>query len=239
MRRNPNDSNFRPFEGDEMLVVKFYMDERKNEILTQERGHAVFEDVEMVSIQVPGNSLVNVKAPADSYCTMPDGSNVTYAERFPEDYDRFTKGKDAVVKGIPLKNVPFLTRAEVSTLEAQNVYTVEQLADIGGASMRNLGVNGRQWQQNAQGYLQGAANVSEANAEREAKDKRIAELEAKLAEREKADAKEEKADEPAEDEKARKAELKEQIKELTGTTPRGDPSVANLEKQLEEAKSAK
>lgn len=219
---------YRPFPGDEHLVVKFYVDDRKNEKLTREKGYAVYEDVEMVSINIPGDKQLTITAPATAPVTMPDGTQTTYKDRFPEDYDRWKQGKGAAIVGLPLKHAPFLSKAEVSMLEAQNIFSVEQLAEMGGAPLRNLGPSGRKWQQQALAFLktaQGSRDATADAAEKAAMQERIERLEAELA-------KQKVEDPPADDEKAA---LKDKIEQLTGQRPRGNPSTETLEKMLAEA----
>lgn len=219
-----HNSTYRPFPGDEHLVVKFFLDDRKNEKLTRERGYAVYENVEMVSINVPGDKQLTINAPANSSCTMPSGDQVRYCERFPEDYERFQSGQGAAITGLPLKHCPFLSKAEVSMLEAQNIYSVEQLSDMGGAPLRNLGPSGRKWQQQALAFLQTAEGSRDALADAEDKAAMKARIEALEAALERANTGE---DDP-------RVALKDKIEELTGARPKGNPSVETLEKTLAE-----
>lgn len=219
-RRNVS---YRPFPGDEHLVVKFYQDDQKNERLTKERGYAVYEDVDMISINIPGDKQLTITAPADSVCTMPSGDIVAYKDRFPEDYERWKQGQGAAVVGLPLKQCPFLSKAEISMLEGQNIFSVEQLSEMGGAPLRNLGPSGRKWQQQALAFLQTAQGTRDATAdaaEKAAMQERIAALEATIQQL------------SAGEEPDEKTLLKDQIEQLTGTRPRGNPSVETLEKML-------
>lgn len=225
---------FRPYPGDENLIVTFYMDDMKDEYATRETGIATYRDVEMVRIVVPGNNNTIV-APASSLCAMPsmDGEqgqqSIAYVDRFPEEYERFKLGKGTAIKGMPLKHVPWLSKAEISTLEAQNVYSVEQLADMGGEPLRNLGMRGRQWQQQAKEYLRAAVENRDVVAFAAEK----AELLAQIEELKAGNRALQECATP--DEAAEKAELKDKIEQLTGARPRGTPSVETLQKMLAEA----
>lgn len=219
---------YRPYKGDEMLAVKFYLDDKKNERLTRESGYAVYEDVEMIEINIPGDKQLTVHAPANSPCTMMDGSQVTYIDRFPDDYDRFKKGLGAAVVGLPLKHAPFLSKSEVSMLGNQNVYTVEQLADMGGAPLRNLGPSGRKWQQQALAFLktaQGSRDAVADAAEKASLLDRIAQLEAAQGLTPPA-AQDDDGDDDGDDgfDAMSDADLKSWIKETTGAGVRGNPS---------------
>ena len=139
-------------------------------------GSPCYEDREMVKINIPGDKA-SVIAPANSFCTMPDGQQLRYNERFEEDYERWKKGQSAALVGTHLKHAPFLSKAEVSNLGALNVFTVEQLADLGGRPLQSLGPQGRKWQQQAVAWLQSAAGTRDATAEAA----RIAALENEIA----------------------------------------------------------
>lgn len=234
MRQQATSQLYRPFRGDENLVVKFYIDDEKDEAKTLENGYAFYNDVEKVHITSPGEKLVDIHAYATSQCTMKDGSVVSYADRFPDDYDRFKAGMSTAHSGLHLKNAPFLSKAEVTMLNRQNFFTVEQLADSGGAPLRSLGPNGRKWQQQAAAFLQTAAGNRDAlaqAAETAALKDRIAQLEAMVS-GQPAPA----ASEPEDDEADEKKALKDEIEAVTGHRPRGNPSIASLKSALEAAK---
>lgn len=228
-------SSYRPFPGDEHLVVKFYMDDKKNEKKTREAGYAVYEDVETVSVAIPGDKQTNITAPAHSPVTMLDGTRTTYADRFPEDYERWKKGQGAALVGLPLKQAPFLSKSEVSMLNGQNVFTVEQLAEMGGAPLRSLGQSGRRWQQQALSFLtaaRGSRDVTKEAAEKAELMARIEQLENAL----RLGNGQPVEEQPAPDDE--RVALKDEIERLTGARPKGNPSAATLERMLAEAKEA-
>lgn len=236
--RRFDNSTYRPYPGDNHLVVTFSMEEFKNELETRKAGRAIYEDREMVHIRIPGDKQTNIDAPANSYCTMGDGSKTTYADRFPEDYDRWKQGQGAALTGTALKHAPFLSKAEVSNLAGANVFTIEQLADMGGAPLRSLGQSGRKWQQQALAFLKSANGTRDATAdaaEKAALLDRIAQLEA-AAGVSPVPAAAASVEKPDEDEY--KAELKNEIQRITGQRPLGNPSVARLESDLAEATKA-
>ena len=245
---------FRPYPGDENLVVTFFEGEERNDAKTKELGYTVFEDVDMVKLSVPGSSDTVISR-ADAQCVMGPNEMVTYAERFPDDYERFKSGKGAALSGLPLKEAPFLVKSEISTLNAQNVHTVEQLSVMDGANLRKLGMKGRIWQQAAVEFLAKAEanrDTMAVAAEKAALHDRIARLEAALAERVVSEAPAPEPvvqdDEPEQEPETviddemsdasglTKEEIKDEIAKLTGARPRGNPSLKTLEEQLEEAR---
>lgn len=228
-------SNYRPYKGDNHLVVSFTVEEIKNEKKTRETGRAVYDDIEMVHIRIPGDKQLTIDAPANGFCTMFDGTQTRYKDRFPEDYDRWHQGLGAAVVGTPLKHAPFLSKAEVSNLVAANVFTIEQLAEMGGPPLRSLGQSGRKWQQQALAYLKSADGSRDATAdaaEKAALLDRIAILEAALNPGTPPDA------EPEDTEATRKIALKDEIERLTGRRPVGNASIERLERDLQEATAA-
>lgn len=229
-------SNYRPYKGDNHLVVSFTVEEIKNEKKTREIGRAVYDDIEMVHIRIPGDKQLTIDAPANGFCTMFDGTQVRYKDRFPEDYDRWHQGLGAAVVGTPLKHAPFLSKAEVSNLVAANVFTIEQLAEMGGPPLRSLGQSGRKWQQQALAYLKSADGSRDATseaAEKAALLERIAQLEAALT-----PTTVQTSVEPEDTEASRKIALKDEIERLTGRRPVGNASIERLERDLQEATAA-
>lgn len=214
---------FRPYKGDELLVVEFFAEEVKDEVESTNAGYPVFKDEHFVRVSIPGDKQTNITSRAFGPCTMPDGTRTTYAERFPDDYERFQKGLGAAVSGLHLKHAPFLTKGEVATMAAQNIFTVEQLADLGGQPLRSLGPKGREWQQKAVAFLDAAKGSRDATADAA----EIAALKAELAAL---------RGESDDDEANQKAALKDELEALTGHRPKGNPSIKSLQSMLEEAK---
>jgi hypothetical protein len=68
---------------------------------------------------------------------------ITYAERWPRQYQQF-KAKTAQTKeGTPLDYLPFLTEGKRAELRALSIYTAEALAEQDGQPLKNLGMGGR------------------------------------------------------------------------------------------------
>ena len=104
------------------LHVEFYTTAVENPAKTRAEGRPIFEDIEMVKIQIaldPKNTLI---APAHSSPSRnPDtGLPMTYAEKFPEHYRYFKDNQDQQrADGTPLSEATFLTeskRAELRSL---------------------------------------------------------------------------------------------------------------------------
>ena len=164
--------------------------------------------------------------PAHSFSDAVDGLPRTYAERWPEEYARFKAGHEQVASGTPLSELPFLTEAKRQELRALKVYTAEALASLDGKNLAALGINGREWKEQATAYLdraKGSARDVAMAAEIEALRARVAELQG------------EPTAAPDDDEKNR---IKAEIRELTGSAPRGNPSVETLRDMLADLKQS-
>ena len=80
--------------------------------------------------------------------------SVTYAERFKPQYRQFKERATQTKSGTPLAQAPFLTAARQAELRALNIYIVEQLANIDGQELKNLGPYGRDLKNQAIAYIE-------------------------------------------------------------------------------------
>lgn len=142
-------------DGDEKLVTNFRNDPKQDHVASQKEGYPVYVDRIVVDILMPADRQSKLTVPADS--VWMDG--ITYAERFSEAYKRFMAGATATINGTPLAEAPFLSEAQRSSLRALDVYTVQQLAGLEGKPLQNLGVRGREMQQQATAYLERATGT--------------------------------------------------------------------------------
>lgn len=145
--------------GDDRLVVVFKMVPVKNEAKSEEAGRPIFDDVEHCEIRPPGSRDTKVhpatepshKATEDDFST--EEYWVTYAERFPRQFRQFREQQSQTVSGTPLNQAKFMTPGKVSEMRALNIYTVEQLAEVDGQELKNLGAGGRDLKNRAQEYI--------------------------------------------------------------------------------------
>ena len=157
-----------PRDPDDNLVVVFKNIATQNEALSLQEGRPIFEDVEVCEIRAPGMKDVKVY-PATALSTQwlndPEtGSQrqISYAERFSHQFRQWRAKQAQTITGTPLDQAPFLSEARRAELRAQHVYTVEQLAAIDGAELKNLGTGGREFKNQAAAFIeesrQGAPN---------------------------------------------------------------------------------
>ncbi len=158
--------NMRP--GDETLLVRFYLRSLQNEQKSEEAGRPIFEDVEYISIRVPGNKNSSIERPIRK----------DDLERFPRHYQAFKNREEAVVEGTPLESWPGVTRSQVEELRFFNVHTVEQLAEISDSNAQNfMGI--QLLRTRAKTFLEAAkenANNEKMAAELASRDEQIAAL---------------------------------------------------------------
>lgn len=155
-------------DPDDALVVLFKHMAVKNEAKSLSEGRPVYDDHEMVEIRLPGSKDVKVfPALVRSHWREDpitrEQTPVTYAERFPRQYQQFKAKLSQTKSGTPLDEAPFLAESQRASLRAQNVYTVEQLAAVDGQELKNLGPGSREMKNAAEAYIAeskaGASNL--------------------------------------------------------------------------------
>lgn len=146
-------------DPDDQLVVLFKFQAIKNEAKSLAEGREIFDDREICEIRAPGYKDVKV-FPANTFARWVDDpftgeqKKQSYAERFSHQYRQFKALAQQTKSGTPLDIAPFLTDGRRAELRAQNVYTVEQLAAIEGAELKNLGPGGREMKNKAEEYIE-------------------------------------------------------------------------------------
>ena len=129
-------------DPDEALVALFKNHASLNNAKSTQEGRPIFDDIEVVEIRSPGSKDFKV-FPATAFShweTSPytgEQSKVTYAERFRHQYQQFRSKSAQTKSGTPLEYVPFMTEGKRAEMRAQNIYTVEALAAIDGAELKN------------------------------------------------------------------------------------------------------
>ena len=145
-------------DPDDSVIAIFRNDSIKNERKSVEAGRPIFEDIELCELRYPGSRNTGV-FPATGFARWVQdpvtGEQVkqSYAERFARQYQQFKRQSVQTKSGTPLTFMASLTEARRAELRAQNVYTVEQLANIDGQELKNLGPNGREYKNKAQEFL--------------------------------------------------------------------------------------
>jgi len=155
-------------DPDEGVVALFRNFAVKNEGKSAKEGRPVFDDLETCELRFPGSKNWSAY-PATSmshWVTDPqtgEQTKLTYAERFPRQYQQFKAHAQQTKSGTPLTYAPFLTEARRAELRAQNIYTVEAPTAIDGNELKNLGHGGRDMKNGAIEYLEetkkGAVNT--------------------------------------------------------------------------------
>jgi len=152
-------------DPDDVLVALFKNHASLNNAKSVEAGRPIFDDIEVVEIRAPGAKDFKV-FPATAFSHWEtdfhtgEQSKVTYAERFRHQYQQF-KAKEAQTKsGTPLEYAPFMSVGKCAEMRAQNIYTVEALAAIDGAELKNLGAGGRELKNAAMEYMAEAKSTA-------------------------------------------------------------------------------
>lgn len=138
-----------------------------------------FKDVEFVEMHIPGDKLNIVVKPVDATIRK------LYAKRYAD----WKAGRQDVLTGIPLQELPGVFESQIQTLQFAKVRTVEELADLSDEVLQRLGIGYRALSVRAKAYLDKArggaqeAKLQKAIAEKDAQvaalTKRLEALEAK------------------------------------------------------------
>lgn len=130
---------------------------------SREANRPIFRDEEYVEIRIAGDRNYAPCFPALSMWKRVDGFDVSYAERWPDQYRKFKEGRDQTAIGTPLSELTFLTEAKRAELRALKIYTAEALAGLEGRNLKALGMEANKLKSQAKAYLdkaRGSADVS-------------------------------------------------------------------------------
>ena len=146
--------------------AEFRLEPVKNNFRTEREGKPVFEDIEYVTIRVPGDR----KTEWDGRVTA------EHRGRFPREYAAFKAQQELPTEGTPLREWAPVTRSQVLELAAANVKTVEQLANLPDDLLnKSVSMGGFALRDKAKRFLDQAAGaaigerLAAENAEKDAK----------------------------------------------------------------------
>lgn len=151
------------YKLDGQLHVKFYKHAELNSFESRLKGRKIYEERIYVRIQSPANRATVIE------CRATDA----HKTRFARQYTQFLKGLTQIAKGTPLGELTTLSPAQILELNALNVETVEQLAEMPDSVTQILGTGGMELKLRAQRFLATHTTLDEQGS-------RIAKLEAEL-----------------------------------------------------------
>lgn len=162
------------YGDDSSCWVEFRKEPEHRLALSEQAGRPIYEDVDYIRIQFPGDKTKIVDRPVkeeDKY-------------RFSRQWEAFQKTGQNVTSGTPLKEWPILTRSQIQELSTFGIFTVEQLASTSDGNMNFLGARdliekAKLWLDKAKGGSQVekvAAENASLKADLEAMKEQIKEL---------------------------------------------------------------
>lgn len=118
--------------ADSRLSVRFYSKPLQNDFQTALQGRPIFEDVDFVSIHVPGDNTLVIDTPARE----------DHKKRFPLHWAHYqnNKGDGPANVGTPITQWPLITASQAEELKALKFYTVESIASASDAQLQRLGM---------------------------------------------------------------------------------------------------
>ncbi len=140
-------------EEDNAIAI-FRLEPKFDGAASKKEGRPVYREVAWVEIIIPGNNRDIVDRPVTD-----DDKN-----RFPMQWANFQNQREEPLEGTPIKEAPWLGRAQVAMLEHLNILTVENLAGIGDVEIQNLGPGGRDLVAKAKNWIEMAKEGAVNNA---------------------------------------------------------------------------
>jgi hypothetical protein len=132
------------------LNLRFFVEPVQNQGKTLEVGRPIYDNVEMVGINVPGSKDEVVKKVNDEI-----------KAKFGPQYDRWKRTQEQPVDGTPLSMVPWLNPAQIRELQALNIMTLEQLGSLSDTSVQKIGMGGLKLREKAQTYMKSGTDSAE------------------------------------------------------------------------------
>lgn len=157
---------------DDRLAVRFFIKPEQNNFETQEQGRPIFEDREMVRIEVPGDA----KTVIETYVRD------EHKQRFPRQWMAFQQSRTNPEFGTPLSQWPLVTPAQAEMLASVKFRTVESIATASDLQLQSVGMIAGMapaaFRERARAYLkaaEGTADVEKMAQNLHERDEKIAE----------------------------------------------------------------
>lgn len=130
--------------GDDKLIVGFYKKSILNAARSRADGKPVYEGVDFVKIQHPGETLNIVDRPAH------DGDR----QRWPQKWAHYQAGVTQIPDGVPLNQLFPDKPQVVDMMRGYNIHTVEQLSNLSASAISTVGMGCQEWVNAAQRYME-------------------------------------------------------------------------------------
>jgi hypothetical protein len=130
--------------GDNSMLVIFHKVAVHNEAKSAQQGFPIYDDVDFVRIQAPGESNLQV---VDKPVEM------SHKQRWPAQWQAYATGKDQVADGTPLGLLFPRHPSAIAMLQGLGIMTVQHLANASATAIDAIGMHGQDYVNYAQKYL--------------------------------------------------------------------------------------
>ena len=155
--------------GDERgLFVTIEEKAVKEEYKSKKAGRAVYRNAIFFNIHVPGGDVMTHELKEN---------REDLKQRFPKAWANFLAQKKSAIEGTPVEECPLFDKAQIATLKANNVYSVDQFTALPEGNAESFGMGFKNLHQQAKGWLNKddqAKVTAEALAAKEELEKKLA-----------------------------------------------------------------
>jgi hypothetical protein len=153
--------------GGSTQIVKFYDMAKKLNYESEKAGRPIFKTVTHIHIITPGEKDDHdeeVKFENDE-ARERGIDKKGYIKDYPKEWDAYTRKQEAPIEGTPIDQWPnpALDAARVAGLQALNIRTVEQLAELSDNGLTQVGMGARKLQNQAKTWLKAAEGAAVQN----------------------------------------------------------------------------
>jgi len=129
----------------ENLILRFFKQAVPNGLKSREAGRPIFDQVDFVSIIVPGSRDERIRK-----------VDAEIRQRFGPQYEHWRQTQEQPIDGTPLDQVPWLNVAQVAEMLALNIRTLEQLAGLSDTAVQHMRMGGMDLRKKAIAYIETA-----------------------------------------------------------------------------------
>lgn len=128
-------------------MPQFYTKDEVDHAKTAALGRKAYRKIDMVRIVIPGDPQNQVERRVREDDKL----------RWPRQYEAYRKMEEFVPDGTLLDTWPMLSKEQVSDLKHNQIFTVEQLAEVPDDLLRHIGLGARLLREHAKAFIETAA----------------------------------------------------------------------------------